>query len=60
MKKLFTILLIALLSSCSKDCKDQEDAINKAYIESLKNTHSPAAIEELKRKRDNALGALDC
>lgn len=60
MKKLLIISALVLLTSCNKECKDQEDAINADYQQALQHAATPAAVQELKRQRDARLGELDC
>jgi len=62
MKKfIFTLGVIFTIMSCSKDCDKERKDIEDRYNKALYNTGgSPAAIDELKRQRDEAISKLDC
>lgn len=61
MKKLLLLTAIAIMSlSCSKDCDEQLEQLNRDYHNALQNAHSIEAVEEIKRQYQDAKNNLDC
>lgn len=61
MKKMLLLSAIMLtLASCSKDCEDQLEQLNRDYQNALQNANSFEAVEEIKRQYKEAKNNLDC
>lgn len=60
MKKIITLIAIIALASCSKDCDEQIDALDRQYHQSLQNAITPEAKAEITRQYNERKADLDC